>query len=290
MLVMRSMYFRQQALVAEQALDKFEAFFNYTEAECGDQLPESNSIEFKEVVFSYSEAAEPAVNGVSFKIAEGETVAIVGASGSGKTTVARLAARFWDCSSGKVLIGGVNVRDIPKKALMDKISFVFQNTKLFKGTLRDNIVFGSSNVLEEDISRAVKFSCSKEILESLPNGLETIIGPGGTYLSGGECQRIALARAMVKNAPIVLLDEATAFADPENEYLIREAIKKLCLGKTTLMIAHRLSSVIGVDKIIVMAAGKIAESGKHEELLARNGLYKKMWDEYRSSVEWKIES
>ncbi|MCG8499108.1 MAG: ABC transporter ATP-binding protein/permease, partial [Firmicutes bacterium] len=201
---------------------------------------------------------------------------------------ARLAARFWDVDEGEVLVGGINIKDIPKKELMDNISFVFQSAKLFKGSLRENIVFGKENAGEEEINKAIDFSQSREIIENLHDGLDTVIGSKGTYLSGGEQQRIALARAIVKNAPIVLLDEATAFADPENEHLIQKALKELSRGKTTLMIAHRLTSVQKVDRILVIESGKIAEAGTHEELLNKGGIYKTMWDEYQKSVAWKL--
>ncbi len=186
------------------------------------------------------------------------------------------------------MVGGINVKDIPKKQLMEHISFVFQSTRLHKGSLRENIVFGKENVSEARISRALDSSQSREIVENLPDGLNTVIGSKGTYLSGGEQQRIALARAIVKDAPIVLLDEATAFADPENEHLIQKALKELSRGKTTLMIAHRLTSVQTVDRILVIESGRIAEEGTHKELLEKGGLYKTMWDEYQKSAAWKI--
>jgi len=290
LLLMRSMYFRQNAMIAKQAIDRLEGLFAYPAM----HFPEApaalrdHSLEFRNVSFSYSGSAARAVDGVSFALHEGETIALVGASGGGKTTVARLAARFWNAGNGSVLIGGVNVKEIPKQQLMNTISFVFQNTRLLKGTLRENIVFGTQNVSQADIDRAVEYSQSREIITNLPDGLDTVIGTQGTYLSGGEQQRIVLARAFLKNAPIVLLDEATAFADPENEHLIQKALRELSRGKTTLMIAHRLTTVRSVDRILVVADGKIAEMGTHDELYAKGGLYHTMWDEYQQSVAWEI--
>jgi ATP-binding cassette subfamily B protein IrtA len=290
MLLMKSMHFQQNTLIAEQAIDRLDHLLDYPSMSDGENSKNINkhSIEFKDVVFSYEGSDQRAIDKISFKLNEGETIALVGVSGGGKTTIARLAARFWDVDAGEVLVGGVNVKAIPKKELMDNIAFVFQNTKLFKGSLRENIVFGKENVPEAELNRAINFSQSREIIENLPQGLDTVIGAKGTYLSGGEQQRIALARAIVKNAPIVLLDEATAFADPENEHLIQKALKELSRGKTTLMIAHRLTSVRNVDQILVIESGKIAETGTHEELLNKGGIYKTMWDEYQKSVAWKI--
>ncbi len=292
MLLMKSMYFQQNSMIAEQAIDRLDNLLNYPSMSYS-KIPrdiKSHSLEFKNVVFSYEGADKRAVDGISFKLSEGETIALVGASGGGKTTIARLAARFWDADEGEVLVGGINVKDIPKKELMDNVSFVFQNTKLFKESLRENIIFGKKNVTEEEIQSAVNSSQSREIIEGLRDGLDTVIGSKGTYLSGGEQQRIALARAFVKNAPIVLLDEATAFADPENEHLIQKALKELSRGKTTLMIAHRLTSVRNVDRILVIDNGKVLEEGTHDELLSKGGLYKTMWNEYQQSVAWKIGS
>jgi ATP-binding cassette subfamily B protein len=246
------------------------------------------SLEFKDVVFSYDGANKRAIDKISFKLNEGETMALVGPSGGGKTTIARLAARFWDVDEGEVLVGGVNVKDISKEELMNNISFVFQNTNLFKGTLKENVTFGKQGISDYTINKAIDASQSREIIDNLKDGLDTVIGSKGTYLSGGEQQRIALARAMVKNAPIVLLDEATAFADPENEHLIQKALHKLSQNKTSLMIAHRLTTVRDVDKILVIDDGKIVEQGSHEELMKNKGLYRTMWDEYQKTIEWKI--
>jgi len=290
MLLMKSMYFQQNTLIAEQAIDRLDILLDYEDMQHvkSTKHMKDNSVEFKDVVFSYEGSDQRVIDKISFKLNEGETIALVGASGGGKTTIARLTARFWDVDEGEILIGGVNVKEIPKKELMDKISFVFQTTKLFKESLKENIIFGKENVTEEEINKAIDYSQSRQIIEELPNGLDTIIGSKGTYLSGGEQQRIALARAFVKNAPIVLLDEATAFADPENEHLIQKALKELSRDKTTLMIAHRLTSVQNVDRIMVIENGKIAESGSHKELLNRGGIYKTMWDEYQKSVAWKL--
>jgi ATP-binding cassette subfamily B protein len=187
-----------------------------------------------------------------------------------------------------ILLGGINIKDFQKDELMNKISFALQSTKLFKGSIRDNILIGMEDASEEEINEAIDYSQSREIIDGLPDGLDTIIGTKGTFLSGGEQQRIALARAIVKNAPIVLLDEATAFADPENEHLIQRALKELSRGKTSRMIAHRLTTVQNVDRILVINEGKVIEMGSHTELIAKGGTYKKMWDEYQKSVTWKI--
>jgi len=290
MLLMKSMYFQQNSRIAEQAIDRLDNLLSYPAMSYSKNSRPitSHSLEFKNVAFSYEGAGKRAVDGISFILNKGETIALVGASGGGKTTIARLAARFWDADEGEVLVGGINVKDISKKELMNNISFVFQNTKLFKGTLKENVVFGKENVTDQEIKKAIDSSQSREIIENLPDGLDTVIGSKGTYLSGGEQQRIALARAFVKNAPIVLLDEATAFADPDNEHLIQKALKELSRGKTTLMIAHRLTSVHNVDRILVIENGRIAEEGTHEALMIKGGLYKTMWDEYQQSVAWKI--
>ena len=246
------------------------------------------SIQFEKVSFSYPGANQKAVDDVSFTIPQGNTVALVGASGGGKTTIARLVPRFWEATEGKVLIGGINVREIAPEELMKYISFVFQNTKLFKTSLLENIKYGNPDATMEEVERAVDMAQCREIINKLPLGLNTKIGTEGTYLSGGEQQRIVLARAILKNAPIIVLDEATAFADPENEHLIQQALKELTKGKTVLMIAHRLSSITDADNILVIDKGKIAEQGTHANLLGKQGIYYHMWNEYQQSVRWTI--
>lgn len=292
MLLMKSMHFQQNTVIAEQAIDRLDHLTQYP-VMTDDGKPEpiqEYSLEFKDVVFSYEGADKRAVDKISFKLKAGETIALVGASGGGKTTIARLAARFWDVDSGEVLVGGINVKAIPKIELMNMIALVFQNTRLFKTTLKENIVFGKESVNTETINQAIDLSQSREIIDHLPGGIDTVIGSKGTYLSGGEQQRIAIARAIVKDAPIVLLDEATAFADPENEHLIQKALKALSKGKTTLMIAHRLTSVQNVDRILVIDNGRIVEQGSHQELLEQGGCYRTMWDEYQKTVAWKIDA
>jgi ATP-binding cassette subfamily B protein IrtA len=289
--MMKSMYLYQNKMIAGQVLDRMEGLLDYPDMSRGKQTQiDDTSLAFQYVTFTYPGSDTPAVSSVSFHINPGETIALVGASGSGKTTLARLAARFWDVDSGQVLVGGVNVKNIAKETLMDNVSFVFQTTRLMKMSLRDNITFGTTNATEEAIQRAVDLSQSREIIDSLPQGLDTIIGSRGTYLSGGEQQRIALARSILKDAPIVLLDEATAFADPENEHLIRKAFKALSQGKTTLMIAHRLNSVVDADQILVMDKGRIVEKGSHEQLLQKQGMYAAMWAEYQTTIDWKVSS
>ncbi len=289
-LVMRSMHFQQNALIAEQAIDRFDKLLEYETMpfQKTKQPLDEYSIEYKDVVFGYRTSKEPVIKKMNFKLQQGETVALVGPSGGGKTTIARLASRFWDVTEGEILIGGRNIKEIPKEELMNHISLVFQNTQLFKGTLYDNIAFGQTNLDEQSLNSAIDMSRSREIIDGLDQGLETIIGSKGTYLSGGEKQRITIARAIVKDAPIVILDEATAFADPENEHLIQQALKELSHGKTTLMIAHRLTTVQDADRILVVKDGEIVETGKHEQLLAQHGIYEKMWQEYQQSLEWKI--
>ncbi|MDO5738503.1 MAG: ABC transporter ATP-binding protein [Eubacteriales bacterium] len=249
--------------------------------------PEEYSLSFENVTFGYS-PDRPVVENISFEIKEGESVGLVGVSGGGKTSIARLAARFWDPDEGEIKIGGVNLKQIGKAELMKDIAFAFQNSKLFKGTIRENILFAKPEASPEEVDRAIEQSSSREIINKLPEGLDTVIGSEGTYLSGGEQQRIALARAILKDAPIVLLDEATAFADPENEFLISKALRELRQGKTSLVIAHRLSSVEDLDRILVVDNGRIVQAGTHQDLLAVEGPYQKLWLEYQKSLQRQI--
>lgn len=248
----------------------------------------NSDITFHEVTFSYKGAEAPALNRVSLHIKEGSTVALVGPSGSGKTTLASLIPRFFTVDSGSIKIGGVDIKEITSDNLMKQVSFVFQSTKLFKASLLDNIRFSKPDASREEVLKAAKAAQCEEIFEKMPNGIDTVVGSKGTFLSGGEAQRIALARAILKDAPIILLDEATAFADPENEHKIQKAFEFLTKGKTVLMIAHRLSTIQNADQIMVMDQGKIVESGTHQELLEHKGLYHGMWKEYKKSVTWKV--
>ena len=288
--IMKSMYLNQALGQASEAIGRLEnlvAYEHLTVVEHPQPVKEF-SIQFEKVSFSYPGANQKAVEDVSFTIPQGNTVALVGASGGGKTTIARLVPRFWEATEGKVLIGGINVREIAPEELMKYISFVFQNTKLFKTSLLENIKYGNPDATMEEVERAVDMAQCREIINKLPLGLNTKIGTEGTYLSGGEQQRIVLARAILKNAPIIVLDEATAFADPENEHLIQQALKELTKGKTVLMIAHRLSSITDADNILVIDKGKIAEQGTHANLLGKQGIYYHMWNEYQQSVRWTI--
>lgn len=285
-LIMKSAVVQSYLFYAEQALNKIENALEYPDQIFGYENNSKGGIEFKNVSFSYEN--EKILDNISFKINEGETVALVGKSGGGKSTIAKLAARFYDVDSGEVSIGGVNIKDFDKNHLMNKISFVFQNSKLFKKSLRENIVLGKKDATDDEIMQAIIKASAKEIIDKFDKGLDTIYGTKGTYLSGGEMQRIIIARAFLKDAKYVILDEATAFADPENESIIQKSFKLLSKNKTTLLIAHRLSTVVDVDRILVIDDGKIVEEGSHKELLEKGNIYKKLWDEYQRSINWKI--
>ncbi len=288
----RTMFAASGTMLAKTALGRINTVMDAPTLEItsSPQQPKDNGVEFKDVTFTYDGADHPALDHVSFQVEPGQTVALVGPSGGGKTTAASLIPRFWDTSSGEVLVGCVNVKNIDPHVLMDKVAFVFQNTRLFKTSILENVRAGRPDATREEAEAALHAAQCDDIIEKLPKGIDTVIGSEGTYLSGGEQQRVALARAILKDAPIIVLDEATAFADPENEALIQKALKTLTKGRTVIMIAHRLSTVVGADKIIVLDNGKVAEEGTHAALSVGGGLYERMWKEYNQAVMWKIAS
>ena len=252
------------------------------------ELPRDNSVEFKNVSFGYNGSKNNALENVSFKVNSGETVALVGPSGGGKTTAAGLVARFWDVSGGALAVGGVDVKNIKKDKLTETVSYVFQDSRLLKTSILENVRLSKPDASREEVESALHKAQCDDIIQKLPNGIDTVIGTKGVYLSGGEQQRIAIARVMLKNAPIIILDEATAFADPENEALVQRAFEELSKGKTVIMIAHRLTTVRNADRIFVLRDGKIEEFGSHDTLIETDGLYSKMWRDYQTSVNWKV--
>jgi len=286
----RVMFAGEQLMAAKSAVNRIESVLNEQPLEEAENpvQPKDASVSFANVSFSYPGSDKKALDNVTFDIPEGKTVALVGASGSGKSTAAQLIPRFYDATEGSVSVGGVDVRQIGKQDLMNRIAFVFQNTQLFKDTLLENIRAPKPNATREEVMKAAEAAQCSEIIDRLPKGLDTVVGNGGTYLSGGENQRIALARAILKDAPIIVLDEATAFADAENEHQIQLAFEKLTEKKTVLMIAHRLSTVEDADEILVFDEGKIIERGTHKSLIEQNGRYAAMWKDYQTSVKWKV--
>ncbi|MEE0523373.1 MAG: ABC transporter ATP-binding protein [Lachnospira sp.] len=285
----KMMYQSENAMIVADALQRVDTILD------AEQLPEAvngkkpadSSIEFRNVSYSY-DGVKNAVENVSLNIHSGSTVAFVGPSGSGKSTMANLISRFFDVSEGQVLVGGVDVRNIKKEILMDNVSFVFQNSHLIKGTILDNVRMARPQASKEEVMNALEKSQCMDIVKKLPNGVDTVVGTNGVYLSGGEQQRIAIARVMLKNSPIVILDEATAFADPDNEVMVQKAFSELAKDRTVIMIAHRLSTVAGADRIYVLKDGKIEEYGKYNELINNGGMFSKMWNDYRHSVDWKV--
>ena len=259
------------------------------------RTPAGNAIRFEDVSFTYEDVDAPALDHVSFEVPAGATVALVGPSGGGKTTAASLVPRFWDVGAGRVTLGGVDVREMDPHDLMDRVAFVFQANRPFRQTILENVRAARPEATREEALAALEAAQCADILEKLPQGADTLVGTGGTHLSGGEVQRLMIARAILKDAPVVVLDEATAFADPENEVKIQAAFKRLARGRdgsprTVLMIAHRLSTVRNADKIVVLDAGRVAEQGTHDELLAAGGPYARMWADYEKSVSWRITS
>ena len=288
--LMKIAFAGESQLMVRDAINRMDGILNMDPLpEPADgQTPKDTSVELDKVVFSYAGADKNAVDGISLKIASGEHVAFVGPSGGGKTTLASLIARFWDVNSGAVKIGGVNVKDINSETLMNEVSYVFQDSRLLKMSILENIRMGRPDATYPEVMEALKNAQCMDIIEKFPDGVNTVIGSKGVYVSGGEAQRLSIARAFLKNAPILILDEATAFADPDNERQVQKAFEALSKDKTVIMIAHRLSTVTNADRIYVLADGRIAESGTHDELNSANGIYTHMWSEYNKSVKWKV--
>ena len=284
------MFQSENAMIVDDALQRIDSVLNLEPLKetAHPMHPKDGSVELEQVHFSYN-GEKDVLNGISISIPAGQTVAFVGPSGGGKTTLANLISRFFDPQSGTVRVGGVDVRDIPKEELMNTVSFVFQNSRLIKASIFENVRLGKPEATREEVMAALKNAQCDDILEKLPDGMDTVIGTKGVYLSGGEQQRIAIARVMLKNTPIIILDEATAFADPDNETRVQAAFSKLSQGKTVIMIAHRLSTVAGADRIYVVKDGQIAESGSSRELMERGGLFARMWQNYQTSIQWKVQ-
>lgn len=285
----RIMFQSENAMIVDDALGRIDSILNLAPLSepSRPETPADASVEVKNVYFSY-DGKNDVLKNISFYIPAGQKIALVGPSGGGKTTLANIIARFFDPDRGCVKIGGIDVKNIKKEELMDAVSFVFQNSRLIKGTIFDNVRLGKPDATREEVMNAIVNAQCKDIIDKLPNGIDTVIGSKGTYLSGGEQQRIAIARVMLKDSPIIIMDEATAFADPDNEYRIQKALTNISKGKTVIMIAHRLSTVVNADRIYVIKDGEIAESGTSDELMAQNGLFSKMWNNYQASVQWKV--
>ena len=286
----RIMFQSENAMIVDDALQRIDSVLNLEPLKetAHPMHPKDGSVELEQVHFS-NNGEKDVLNGISISIPAVQTVAFVGPSGGGKTTLANLISRFFDPQSGTVRVGGVDVRDIPKEELMNTVSFVFQNSRLIKASIFENVRLCKPEATREEVMAALKNAQCDDILEKLPDGMDTVIGTKGVYLSGGEQQRIAIARVMLKNTPIIILDEATAFADPDNETRVQAAFSKLSQGKTVIMIAHRLSTVAGADRIYVVKDGQIAESGSSRELMERGGLFARMWQNYQTSIQWKVQ-
>lgn len=284
------MYSSENKMLVEDALKRVDGILEREPLEQAKEskMPKDASIVFENVSFRYKDGITDALHGVNLKIEPGEHVAFVGPSGGGKTTLASLIARFFDVTEGKLVVGGVNVKEIADEKLMETVSFVFQDSKLLKMSIYDNIRMGKKDATKEQVLHALKEAQCMDIIEKMPQGIDTVIGTRGTYVSGGEAQRLSIARAMLKDAPILILDEATAFADPDNEVKVQEAFSRLSKGKTVIMVAHRLSSVTNADRICVLKDGEIVETGNHESLKKQNGIYAHMWKEYNQSIRWKV--
>ena len=288
--LMKVAYAGESQMIVDDALNRV---YEILEAEQlpdseKDAVPADSSITLENVVFSYRGSENNAIDGIDLSVKAGEHIALVGPSGGGKTTLASLIARFWDVKGGSIRIGGADVRGIPSDRLMQYVSYVFQDSKLLKMSIMDNVRMGRPDASDEEVMQALKDAQCMDIIAKFPDGANTMIGSKGIYVSGGECQRLSIARAFLKNAPVLILDEATAFADPDNERLVQQAFEKLSKDKTVIMIAHRLSTVTNADCIYVLSGGKIAESGTHDDLIAENGIYSHMWNEYNRSVSWQV--
>ena len=286
----RIMYASENEMIVDDAMKRIDSIMDMRPLPepVNPQRPKDNSIELSDVFFKYHDAKKNALDGISISVKPGEHIALVGPSGGGKTTLASIAARFWDADSGSVKIGGVDVKDISKEELMNTVSFVFQDSKLFKTSILENVRMAKPNATREEVLKALHDAQCDDILEKLPNGIDTVVGTKGVYLSGGEQQRISIARVMLKNTPILILDEATAYADPDNESKVQAAFNVLSRCKTVLMIAHRLSTVTGAHRIYVIKDGKVDDVGSHSELIDRKGLYADMWNQYQSAAQWKV--
>ena len=288
--LMKVMFMSENNMIVSDALQRIDAILAIEPLPepCAPQKPKDNTVAFENVTFAYEGADRNAIDGITLHVKAGETVALVGPSGGGKTTAAGLVARFWDTASGAVKVGGVNVRDIDRQTLNDTVAYVFQDSRLLKTSILENVRMGRPSATREEVLAALHNAQCDDILAKFPQGVDTVIGSKGVYLSGGEQQRIAIARVMLKNAPVLVLDEATAFADPENEAAVQRAFERLAEGRTVIMIAHRLTTVQNADNIYVLKDGKVAESGTHAQLMEQKGIYSDMYKEYQTSISWKV--